>query len=228
MFEIINIGDSFISVNFIEKKINLFEVSKQLEKSKIKEIDDIVYSNSSIGIEYDSDKTNYKTISDKINNHLQSLKINSNKKKTKMWTIPICYDKEFALDIDKISKSTGLSNSSIKKIHLNQIYRVNIIGFIPGFVYMKNLNDQLKISRKKNPRLTVPEGSIGIADNMCGIYNIQSPGGWNILGRTPLSFFSIRSNLISDNNAGKNAINFLRRIDGAIISQAVDDVNCLD
>lgn len=191
MFEIINIGDSFISVNFIEKKINLFEVSKQLEKSKIKEIDDIVYSNSSIGIEYDSDKTNYKTISDKINNHLQSLKINSNKKKTKMWTIPICYDKEFALDIDKISKSTGLSNSSIKKIHLNQIYRVNMIGFIPGFVYMKNLNDQLKISRKKNPRLTVPEGSIGIADNMCGIYNIQSPGGWNILGRTPLSFFSI-------------------------------------
>lgn len=191
MFEIINIGDSFISVNFIEKKINLFEVSKQLEKSKIKEIDDIVYLNSSIGIEYDSDKTNYKTISDKINNHLQSLKINSNKKKTKMWTIPICYDKEFALDIDKISKSTGLSNSSIKKIHLNQIYRVNMIGFIPGFVYMKNLNDQLKISRKKNPRLTVPEGSIGIADNMCGIYNIQSPGGWNILGRTPLSFFSI-------------------------------------
>lgn len=191
MFEIINIGDSFVSVNFIEKKINLFEVSKQLEKSKIKEIDDIVYSNSSIGIEYDSDKTNYKTISDKINNHLQSLKINSNKKKTKMWTIPICYDKEFALDIDKISKSTGLSNSSIKKIHLNQIYRVNMIGFIPGFVYMKNLNDQLKISRKKNPRLTVPEGSIGIADNMCGIYNIQSPGGWNILGRTPLSFFSI-------------------------------------
>ena len=191
MFEIINIGDSFISVNFIEKKINLFEVSKQLEKSKIKEIDDIVYSNSSIGIEYDSDKTNYKTISDKINNHLQSLKINSNKKKTKMWTIPICYDKEFALDIDKISKSTGLSNSSIKKIHLNQIYRVNMIGFIPGFVYMKNLNDQLKISRKKNPRLTVPEGSIGIANNMCGIYNIQSPGGWNILGRTPLSFFSI-------------------------------------
>ena len=191
MFEIINIGDSFISVNFIEKKINLFEVSKQLEKSKIKEIEDIVYSNSSIGIEYDSDNTNYKTISDKINNHLQSLKINSNKKKTKMWTIPICYDKEFALDIDKISKSTGLSNSSIKKIHLNQIYRVNIIGFIPGFVYMKNLNDQLKISRKKKPRLTVPEGSIGIADNMCGIYNIQSPGGWNILGRTPLSFFSI-------------------------------------
>ena len=191
MFEIINIGDSFISVNFIEKKINLFEVSKQLEKSKIKEIEDIVYSNSSIGIEYDSDKTNYKTISDKINNHLQSLKINSNKKKTKMWTIPICYNKEFALDIDKISKSTGLSNSSIKKIHLNQIYRVNMIGFIPGFVYMKNLNDQLKISRKKNPRLTVPEGSIGIADNMCGVYNIQSPGGWNILGRTPLSFFSI-------------------------------------
>ena len=68
MFEIINIGDSFISVNFIEKKINLFEVSKQLEKSKIKEIEDIVYSNSSIGIEYDSDKTNYKTISNKINN----------------------------------------------------------------------------------------------------------------------------------------------------------------
>ena len=191
MFEIINIGDSFISVNFIEKKINLFEVSKQLEKSKIKGIEDIVYSNSSIGIEYDSDNTNYKTISNKINNHLQSLKMNSNKKKIKMWTIPICYDKEFALDIDKISKSTDLSKSSIIKIHLNQIYRVNMIGFIPGFVYMKNLNDQLKISRKKKPRLTVPEGSIGIADNMCGIYNIQSPGGWNILGRTPLSFFSI-------------------------------------
>ena len=83
MFEIINIGDSFISVNFIEKKINLFEISKQLEKSNIKEIEDIVCSNSSIGIEYDSDSTNYKTIKDKINNHLQSLKINFKKKKTK-------------------------------------------------------------------------------------------------------------------------------------------------
>ena len=66
MFEIINIGDSFISVNFIEKKINLFEISKQLEKSNIKEIEDIVCSNSSIGIEYDSDSTNYKTIKNKI------------------------------------------------------------------------------------------------------------------------------------------------------------------
>ena len=191
MFEIINIGDSFISVNFIEKKINLFEISKQLEKNNIKEIENIVCLNSSIGIEYDSDRTNFKIINDKINNYLQSLKINSKKKKTKIWTIPICYDKEFALDIEKISQSTDLSKSSIIKIHLNQIYRVNMIGFVPGFVYMKNLNNQLKINRKKNPRLTVPEGSIGIADNMCGIYNIQSPGGWNILGRTPLSFFSI-------------------------------------
>ena len=191
MFEIINIGDSFISVNFIEKKINLFEISKQLEKSNIKEIEDIVCSNSSIGIEYDSDSTNYKTIKNKINNHLQSLKNNSKKNRTKIWTIPICYNKEFALDIEKISKSTDLSKSSIIKIHLNQVYRVNMIGFIPGFVYMKTLNDQLKISRKKNPRLTVPKGSIGIADNMCGIYNIKSPGGWNIIGRTPLSFFSI-------------------------------------
>ena len=103
--------------------------------------------------------------------------------------IPICYDDEFALDIIDVSKKTRITKSNIIKLHLNTEFYVYMIGFAPGFPFMGNLDKQLSVPRKLTPRVHVPAGSVAIVDNLCVIYPNQSPGGWNIIGRTPQCMF---------------------------------------
>ena len=104
--------------------------------------------------------------------------------------IPICYDDDFALDIEDISKRTNLSKNEIIETHLNTDFYVYMIGFMPGLPFMGNLNKTLLISRKLSPRVEVPAGSVAIVDNLCVIYPNASPGGWNIIGRTPQIMFN--------------------------------------
>jgi len=103
--------------------------------------------------------------------------------------IPICYDDEFALDIIDVSTQTQITKSDIIKSHLNTEFYVYMIGFMPGFPFMGNLDKQLSVPRKLSPRINVPAGSVAIVDNLCVIYPNQSPGGWNIIGRTPQPMF---------------------------------------
>ena len=104
--------------------------------------------------------------------------------------IPICYDDEFALDIIDVSKQTQISKSDIIKLHLKTEFYVYMIGFMPGFPFMGNIDKQLSVPRKLTPRVHVPAGSVAIVDNLCVIYPNQSPGGWNIIGRTPTKLFN--------------------------------------
>ena len=103
--------------------------------------------------------------------------------------IPICYDDEFALDIIDVSEKTRITKSNIIKLHLSTEFYVYMIGFMPGLPFMGNLDKQLSVPRKLTPRVHVPAGSVGIVDNLCVIYPNQSPGGWNIIGRTPQRMF---------------------------------------
>ena len=101
--------------------------------------------------------------------------------------IPICY--EYGLDLNQIAVSTSLSEEEVINIHLEGSYRSLFIGFTPGFVYADGLDDKLECPRKTNPRKRVEAGSIGIGGTQTGIYSLASPGGWNIIGRTPLRIF---------------------------------------
>ncbi len=101
--------------------------------------------------------------------------------------LPICY--EFGLDLKRISEKTKLSMDSIIETHLHDTYRTVFIGFTPGFVYSDGLDKVLACDRLDNPRKMVEEGSIGIGGNQTGIYSLGSPGGWNIIGRTPVKIF---------------------------------------
>lgn len=103
--------------------------------------------------------------------------------------IPICYDDEFALDIVDISQQTKLVKNDIITLHLNTEFYVYMIGFMPGLPFMGNLDKRLSVSRKLSPRVNLPAGSVGIVDNLCVIYPNCSPGGWNIIGRTPQPMF---------------------------------------
>jgi inhibitor of KinA len=103
--------------------------------------------------------------------------------------IPVCYDNEYAIDIDLIASRNNISPEEVIYLHASTTYRVYMLGFLPGFAYMGMVNERISSSRKKNP-VTVEAGSIGIAGKQTGIYPMRSPGGWQIIGRTPLKLFN--------------------------------------
>jgi len=114
-------------------------------------------------------------------------KLNFSQSKKK-WTIPICYD--FEMDLENISKNLKIDKDQIKNIHLNTNFFVYMLGFVPGHPFMGDLDSKLFLNRLKTPRVKIPAGSIGIVEKFCNIYPYESPGGWNIIGRTPIKLFN--------------------------------------
>ena len=103
--------------------------------------------------------------------------------------IPVDFSKEHSLDLADISSMTGLKHKEIIKRFLAKTYRVYMLGFLPGFAYMGEVDESISVPRKETPRTAVPKGSVGIAGRQTGIYPLESPGGWQIIGRTDLEMF---------------------------------------
>lgn len=103
--------------------------------------------------------------------------------------VPICY--ELGLDLESVAKHTALSPEELIARHLSKAYRAVLIGFTPGFIYMDGLDASLSCPRRANPRKYLAAGSVGIGGSQTGIYSLNSPGGWNIIGRTPFPLFDI-------------------------------------
>jgi inhibitor of KinA len=104
-------------------------------------------------------------------------------------TVPVCYEPEFALDMQEISQKTRLSTQQIIELHSTGGYRVLMMGFAPGHAYMGGLDPKLALPRRATPRAVVPAGSIAIANEQTAIYPYSISGGWNVIGRTPLAVF---------------------------------------
>lgn len=103
--------------------------------------------------------------------------------------IPVCYAPPLAPDLELLCRKKNLDASTAIQLHCSSWYRVYLIGFLPGFAYMGKVDDIIALPRRSNPRVRVEAGSVGIAGNQTGIYPMESPGGWNIIGRTPLKLF---------------------------------------
>ncbi|HEX3420330.1 MAG TPA: 5-oxoprolinase subunit PxpB [Candidatus Udaeobacter sp.] len=108
--------------------------------------------------------------------------------------IPVCYDSEFGFDLDRVAEHTQLSEREIVDIHTSGEYRVACIGFVPGFTFLAGLPKKLATPRRDAPRKEIPPGSVGIGGVQTGIYPLRSPGGWNLIGRTPLKLFDPSKN----------------------------------
>ena len=104
--------------------------------------------------------------------------------------IPVCYGGEFGPDIDTVADANQLTVSDVIKLHCEPEYLIYMVGFTPGFPFLGGLSEKLHTPRLETPRTLVPEGSVGIANNQTGIYPIASPGGWQLIGRTPLKLFA--------------------------------------
>ena len=107
----------------------------------------------------------------------------------KLIEIPVCYGGDHGPDMTNIQKSSGLSVDEIIKLHSAPIYDVCMMGFIPGFTFLSEAPKALHHNRRETPRAVVPAGSVGIAGWQTGIYGLESPGGWQLIGQTPLSIF---------------------------------------
>jgi len=107
----------------------------------------------------------------------------------RLWRIPVCYEDEFAPDLAEVARLTGLAPGNVVALHSGARYHVYMLGFLPGFPYLGDLPATLALPRRADPRVRVPAGSIAIATTLTAIYPYQSPGGWHLIGATPIRCF---------------------------------------
>ncbi|WP_430467987.1 5-oxoprolinase subunit PxpB [Winogradskyella ouciana] len=149
---------------------------------------------------YNSILINYDFTIDNINDEISSLKTMYNEQNevestnASIWEIPVCYNKEFGHDLEDFSNQKKLSKNEIIELHSNEIYTVYFIGFLPGFLYLGGLPPKICLDRKSTPNLNIKKGSVAIGGRQTGIYPQDSPGGWHIIGRTPVEFFMSSQN----------------------------------
>ena len=103
--------------------------------------------------------------------------------------IPVCYGDEAGPDLASVAALAGCSEQEVIRLHADREYRVFVVGFVPGFAYMGPVDDRLALPRRSNPRTRVPAGSVAIAAGQTGIYPMETPGGWHLIGRTPVRPF---------------------------------------
>jgi len=104
-------------------------------------------------------------------------------------TIPVLYGGEYGPDLEWVARYHGIPPEEVVRLHTGRVYRVYMIGFVPGFPYMGEVAEEIATPRRETPRTSIPAGSVGIAQRQTGIYPVESPGGWQIIGRTPLKLF---------------------------------------
>ncbi len=125
---------------------------------------------------------------------LNANEVRADRMETSPIQIPVCYDAEFALDLDEIAQHAGLGAQEVVDLYCASEYRVHCIGFTPGFPFLGGLPSKLATPRRSTPRKEIPAGSVAIGGTQTGIYPVQSPGGWNLIGRTPLRLFDPQKN----------------------------------
>lgn len=170
------------------KKIRHF--SSLLEQSKGTEIKEWVPSYIALTIYYDPYKITYQEIKTRIEGLWRKLEGGNVPLAKRMVRIPVCYGGEFGPDLEYIANFHSLSIEEVISIHTQREYFVYMLGFNPGFPYLGGMNKKIATPRLSTPRAQVIEGSVGIAGEQTGIYPLTSPGGWQIIGRTPMRLFA--------------------------------------
>ncbi len=186
-----NLGDAALYCDFgiqVNKATNL-EVIKYfntIREKKIKGINNLTPSYNKLIISFDLRVTNFSEIKKKIENLDTTIEQNKNNKKIE---VPVCCEENFALDRDRLEKKLNLSYQEILTKFFDKEYFCYMTGFIAGMPFLGDIDENLRTQRLKTPRVKVPQGSVGITEQFANIYTFDSPGGWNIIGNTPLKVF---------------------------------------
>lgn len=199
-FKVIPINESSLMISFsdvIHEDVHarVMQAKAAIEANPFPGFGETVPAYTSLAVYYDPTKveSSLETVSATVIKTLQTiLETGSTDQFTATGTLielPVCYDQDFAPDLSTTAESLNLSVEELINIHSGKTYKVYMIGFTPGFPYMGPVDERIFTQRKTQPRLKVEPGSVAIAGNQTGIYPFATPGGWNIIGRTPLLLF---------------------------------------
>ena len=202
IYSIFPLGDNAILIDFgneLNESINqkLLAIFRKIKEQNIPGVLDVVPAYSSLTIHYDVmkifEKAKGRAVFDFITDRVKKIVEDDTEitfEENRKISIPICYDEEFGIDLSYLADEKNLSVEDVIQLHIDKAYRVYMIGFLPGFAYMGEVDQKIQIPRKENPRTQIEAGSVGIAGAQTGIYPLQSPGGWQIIGKTPVQLFN--------------------------------------
>jgi len=186
-----NLGDSALYCDFgkeVNKETNskVIKYFKNLQEKNIQGIINLTPSYNKLIISFDLRKTNFKGIKEIIEN----LDINKSfREVSKKIEIPVCCEESLSLDIERLEKKLSLKRNKIFQNFFNKEYFCYMTGFIAGMPFLGDLDKIMRVNRLETPRVKVPKGSVGLTEQFANIYTFESPGGWNIIGNTPIKIF---------------------------------------
>ncbi len=188
---ILNLGDAALYCDFgneVNKATNtqVIKYFKSVKKENIEGIINLTPSYNKLIVSFDLKKTNYKNLKKKIEN--LNIDINNSFKNKKI-EIPVCSDQKFSLDIKRLEERLNLSVEKIYDNFYNKEFFCYMTGFIAGMPFLGDLDKDMRVKRLETPRVKVPRGSVGLTEQFANIYTFESPGGWNIIGNTPVNIF---------------------------------------
>ena len=194
-----NLGDSAVYCDFgleVNEIINsnvisyFDHLSKLVKEEKIQGITNLTPSYNKLIISFDLNLTNYKEIKNLIENLIVQKNIKKNNKKIE---IPVCCEKEYRLDFERLNAKLNMDEKEILELFFSKEYFCYMTGFIAGMPFLGDINEKIRCDRLETPRVKVPKGSVGITEQFANIYSFESPGGWNIIGNTPQKIFDERN-----------------------------------
>ena len=171
-----------------ETSLEVKSAYKLLKSLDDKNLIEIVPSYTSILITYDIFKYNYEEIQIFLEDILRDLKVEE-ESSLEIINVDVYYGEEVGIDLQRVANKANISIEEVIQIHSSKTYDVFAIGFLPGFAYMASVDERIVTSRLESPRKKIPKGSVAIADTQTAIYPQNSPGGWNILGKTAFELF---------------------------------------
>ncbi len=186
-------GDRALVVEFgqeIDEGINqkVYDLACALKEHRIEGIGETIPTFRSLLVYYDRNRISVDKVKAFLNQILGEMKEKS-QSALRIWRIPCCYSTRFGKDLHDLEKYTGLSKEEIISLHSSAKYRIYMMGFLPGFAYLGGMNSRLSMPRLSTPRTRIPAGSVGIAGGQTGIYPLDSPGGWRLIGETPMRMY---------------------------------------
>ena len=186
-----NLGDAAVYCDFgveVNKSVNseVIKYFKALKKENVESINNLTPSYNKLIVSYDLRKTNFKEVKKLIEN----LNVNETKdnNSTKI-EIPVCCDDQFSLDIKRLEEKLNIKREKILENFFSKEYFCYMTGFIAGMPFLGDLDENMRVPRLETPRVKVPKGSVALTEQFANIYTFESPGGWNILGNTPVDVF---------------------------------------
>jgi len=188
-----NLGDAALYCDFgteVNKDINskVIKFFETIREKKIEGINNLTPSYNKLIVSFDLKITNFK----KIKEIVENIEIKETQKlNNKKLEIPVCCDSSFSLDIERLETKLNLDREQILEVFFNKEFFCYMTGFIAGMPFLGDLEEKMRAQRLETPRVKVPKGSIGLTEQFANIYTFESPGGWNIIGNTPLDVFDI-------------------------------------